>query len=75
MPQSRFSYGSRFAQAGAPFFRFGASFNSRAIALGVVLTVSACAGGAVPPVATGPWTALNANKWTPTQAEIDWLSQ
>ena len=74
MPQSRFSYGSRFALVGAPFFRFGVSFNGRAMALGAVLIVSACSGGAVPPVATGRWTALNADQWTPTEADIAWLS-
>ncbi len=39
----------------------------------ILTSIAACEGGAVPPVATGPWTALNADQWTPTEAEKDWL--
>jgi hypothetical protein len=34
----------------------------------VVLT--SCASGDPLPVATGPWHALNADRWTPSEAEL-----
>ncbi len=37
------------------------------------LALSACGGGAVPPVATGPWQPLNVDQWTPTEADLAWL--
>ena len=45
----------------------------RFIIIIAVLAISACDGMTPLPVASGPWTHLNADQWSPTQADMEYL--